>query len=347
MTGYSADGRQALPSLSVVIPVYNEPRWIGPVVADLVTAVERSPFEQVELIVVDDGSAKETQAALRALTAPFPVQVLRQDNQGRFAARATGVRAAQGDLVLLLDSRVSLAPDALSFIASEFDRTGPAPIWNAHVEAELEGNPFGRFWRVIEFLAFRDYLADPRTTSYGPEEFDRYPKGTTCFLAPRAQLLEAMSAFRSYYEDVRDANDDTTVIRALVERQRINISPGFACLYRPRDAVRPFMRHAFHRGGVFVDGYGRPGTRFFAVILAFYPLSALAALAGLRRPRAAAATLSLLPAGGVLAGLALRRPRADTAALATVGPLWLFAFAAGMWRGLWLALRARVSARER
>src|SRR6185437_14309558 len=176
--------------------------------------------------------------------------------------------------------------------------------------------------------------------SYGLEEFDRYPKGTTCFLAPRERLLDAMSAFRSYYEDPRDANDDTPVIRALASNQRINISPGFACLYRSRDSLRPFIRHAYHRGGVFVDGYGRPGTRFFVLIVAYYPLSALALWLALRRPRLAAGAAALAPIGGAGLGVVLRRPTGDTRAIATVGPLWLIAFAAGMWRGLCLGIRA-------
>jgi glycosyltransferase involved in cell wall biosynthesis len=328
------------PSLSVVIPIYNEPAWIGPVVDDLVASVSRSPFENVELIVVDDGSDTRTQTALEGLHAPFPLRVLRQENSGRFAARRAGIEAAAGDLVLLLDARVSIGPDALAFVVSDFDRTGQLPIWNAHVEMDLRGNPFGRFWRVIEFMAFRDYLGNPRTTSYGLEEFDRYPKGTTCFMAPREMMLEAVAGFRSYYEDLRDANDDTPIIRALAEQQPINISPGFSCLYRPRGSLRPFVRHAFHRGGVFVDGYGRPGTRFFAVIVAFYPVSLLTMALAVRRPRQAVVAAAAAPIAAAGLGVALERPREDSVALATVGPLWLGAFAAGMWRGLWLALRA-------
>jgi glycosyltransferase involved in cell wall biosynthesis len=329
------------PSLSVVIPFYNEPDWIEPVVADLVVATGRAPFTDVELIIVDDGSDEAGQGALDSLSTPIPLRILRQPNQGRFAARRAGVEAARGELVLLLDARVSIAVDALTFVASQLERTGPHPIWNGHVDVDLAGNPYGRFWRVLESLAFRAYLDDPRTTSYGLEEFDRYPKGTTCFLAPREELLAAMSQFRSYYDDARDANDDTPVIRALAAGQRINISPGFACLYRSRDALGPFIRHAFHRGGVFVDGYGRPGTRYFPVIAGYYPLSVIALGVAARRPWLGAAAAISMPAAGAAMGLALRRPQADTAALAGVGPLWLAAFGAGMWRGLWLALKAK------
>jgi glycosyltransferase involved in cell wall biosynthesis len=328
------------PSLSVVIPIYNEPHWIGTVVRDLVAAVQRAPFAPAELVIVDDGSDEQTQAVLAELEAPFPLRVLRQDNAGRFAARRCGIEAATGDLVLLLDSRVSIQADALAFVASEFDRTGPLPIWNGHVNLELRGNPFGRMWWILESVAWAEYRANPRTTSYGVVDFDHYPKGTSCFLAPRELLLDAAIRFESQFADLRDANDDTPMIRSLAEHQRINISPGFSCLYRPRRSLGAFIHHAYHRGSTFIDGFGHPGTRFFGVILAFYPVSLTAGMVAVAKPRLAAKAAMLAPAAGAGVGLALRRPRADTRALALVGPIWLAAYGAGMWRGLWLVLSA-------
>lgn len=333
------------PSLSVVIPVYNEPEWVPVAVGDLVTAVERSRFDDVELILVDDGSAEPTVAALGALATPFPHRVIRQENRGRFVARSVGLKAAAGDLVLLLDSRVSLDPDALAFVAGRLEDGEPLPIWNAHVEIELAGNPFARFWNVLTELAFRAYFDDPRTTSFGPDDFDAFPKGTTCFLAPREALLEAVGSFTSAYDDPRDANDDTILIRGLAARQRISISPSFGCRYRSRDALRPFLRHAFHRGGVFVDGYGRPGTRFFPVVVGFYPLSLSAVALVARRPRWSVA--AGVAAGGLGGGaVALRRRSVrDGAVFAALGPLFAATFGAGMWRGLALAVRAGLARR--
>ena len=177
-------------TLSIVIPVYDEPDWIGVAVADVVAAVERSAFEDPELIVVDDGSAPATQAALARLCTPFPLRVIRQENKGRFLARQLGINAARGDLVLLLDARVSLRADSLAFISERLDAEA-LPIWNGHCEVELTGNRYARFWNVLTEVAYRDYYANPRTLSYGFEQFDRYPKGTTCFLAPRASLKPA------------------------------------------------------------------------------------------------------------------------------------------------------------
>lgn len=328
------------PTLSIVIPVYNEPDWIGPVVADAVVAVERSSFADPEFVIVDDGSDDATQRALARLDTPFRKRIVRQENSGRFLARRAGVEAATGDLVLLLDARVSLHADSLSFVSKRLESEATLPIWNAHCDVDLSGNLYARFWNVLTEMAYRDYYDNPRTVSYGLDDFDRYPKGTTCFLAPREALLDAIENFDSYYADTRNANDDTSVIRLLAAKQPINISPGFACTYRSRDAFVPFLRHAFHRGVVFLDGWARPGGRFFGVIAAFYPLSALTLLLAVRKPRLLAAAAMAAPTVGAGAGFALHRSRADCVALGALGPAWLCVYAAGMWRGLGLALRA-------
>jgi hypothetical protein len=208
------------------------------------------------------------------------------------------------------------------------------------VDIELGRNPYARFWNVLTELAFREYFANPRRTSYGPAEFDRFPKGTTCFLAPRELLLTSMGEVRSMYDTLEHANDDTLMIRAIAERQRINISPGFSCLYRSRTTLRGFLRHALHRGGVFVDGYGRPKTRFFPVVCAFFPVSLLTAVAAARRPRLAARTTATGQAALAAGVLALRRSPRDAAAVTLLAPAWTAAFGAGMWRGLVRAARA-------
>lgn len=325
---------------SIVIPVYNEPEWLGVVVNDLAVALQRSAFAaRTELVLVDDGSDQATRDAIERLDGPFPIRVVRQENAGRFVARRTGIEAAAGETVMLIDSRVSIGETALGFVADEV--AAGRRVWNAHVDIELRGNPFARFWNVLTELAFREYFGNPRTTSFGLEEFDRFPKGTTCFLAPRELLLGAISSFESAFEDPRDANDDTILIRWIAKRERINISPSFNVLYRSRDALRPFLRHAYHRGGVFVDGYGRPGTRFFPAIAAFFPISVVAAVVAVRRPRAATALAAAAPLGAGSATFAIRRSFADAVTLAWLTPLFACVYGAGMWRGLGLAIRAR------
>ena len=225
-------------------------------VGALADAAERSPFA-VDLVVVDDGSTDGSgEAAAGAAAGRLPCRVLSQPNRGRFRARLAGLEAADGELVLLLDARVRLHADALAFVGERV--AAGERVWNGHVDVDASGNPYGAFGNVLVALAWRDYFREPRTTSYGLEDFDRYPKGTTCFLAPRELLLEAFATFSTRYDDLRHANDDTPVLRALAARERIHLSPSFGCTYTPRGSLPSFVRHSLHRGVVFLDGHGRP-----------------------------------------------------------------------------------------
>jgi glycosyltransferase involved in cell wall biosynthesis len=334
------------PSLSIVIPVYNEADWIGRCHEDVMTALRNSPFaDDAELVIVDDGSDQPTKAVLASIAKEERTHVIEQANRGRFAARQAGIEKAQGELIMLLDTRVSLAPDALSFISSHLNGDGKS-VWNGHVEVEVDGNPYARFWRTVTYAAWREYLSNPRTTSFGLEEYDRYPKGTTCFVAPRKALLDALAEFRSMYEDSRHSNDDTVLIRSIAAKEPINISPGFFCRYHSRDSLGRFLSHTFHRGTVFLDGFGRPGTRFFPVLVAFFPVSLAYVGLSVRRPRLAVAAAASVPAAAALYATSLRRPPRDVLAFSLLAGPFAVAYAAGIWRGAALALRNRVSGRS-
>jgi glycosyltransferase involved in cell wall biosynthesis len=334
----------SMPSLSIVIPVFKQPSWIVRTIQHAAEAVERSGFEQAEIVVVVADS--ETREVLMGLDPPLPMRVLDEEVPGRFAARQQGAEAARGDLLLLLDSRVLLAPDSLRFVSSRIQDENDLPIWSAHIEFNVS-TPYGRFWNVLIPLVWWRYYSKPRTTSFGLEEYDHFSKATTCFLAPRKMLIDAKGEFSTYYSDTRKASDDTGLIRLLAARQQINVSPHFACTYNPHDNYRSFMHNIVERGMTFLDSYGRPGTRFFPVVIAFYPSCLLAAIVAMRRPRLALKAAIGAPLPFAAATMALRRSWADGLAVAWIGPSWLVAMCFGLWSGLWMALRTQLTRRQR
>jgi glycosyltransferase involved in cell wall biosynthesis len=330
----------AAPTLSVVIPVRDEAAHLPATIEALIQALDGSGFD-AELVVVDDGSTDGSATVARAaVEGRMPLQVLRQAGQGRYEARRAGLAAAEGELALLLDARVRLAEGALRFVRERAEAGDN--VWNGHVHVETD-DALGVFWQLLAELAWRDYFDEPRTTSFGVEEFDRFPKGTTCFLAPRDLLLDAFGTFRTRYRDLRLANDDTPILRNLAARRRIWISPQFSCVYVPRTTLGRFLRHAVHRGAVFLDGHGTPESRFFPAVVAFFPASAAVLVGATRRPE-------LVPATAVGCGLAAAaygayagRSRREVGVLACVTPLYAFGHALGMWRGAVELLRGQTS----
>jgi glycosyltransferase involved in cell wall biosynthesis len=95
------------PLVSVVIPTYNYGHYIG----ETVESVLGQTYSPVEIIVVDDGSTDDTRERLTAYG--DRMRYIHQQNCGLSAARNTGIRAAQGEFVALLDSDDLWLPDKL------------------------------------------------------------------------------------------------------------------------------------------------------------------------------------------------------------------------------------------
>jgi glycosyltransferase involved in cell wall biosynthesis len=335
-------GRE-VPTLSVVMPVFNEAASLPATIEALVRAVQKSTLE-VELVLVDDGSNDgSADVAQTVLAGRLPVRLVAQENRGRFEARRAGLDAATAELVLLLDARVQVEQRAIEFVTSQVE--AGALVWTAHVHVDDQGNPLGAFWRLIAEIAWSEYFDNPRTASFGAADFDRYPKGTTCFLAPRELLMAAVRANRSLYAESRHANDDTPLIRWIAQREQINVSPTFACSYRPRATLVSFTRHSIHRGVVFVDGHGTPASRFFPLVVAFYPVSLVALLMGVRRPRSLTLMAAALSTSAAAVGLLKRKRGHDVLSLSLLAPLYTVAHGLGMWRGLGLLAAQRLRRR--
>ena len=106
------------PSVSIIIPAFNEEEAIGPTLDKMVSL---KLHEKYEILVVDDGSEDGT----AEVAAAYPVKLLKHHaNKGYGAALKTGIRKASGEYVILMDSDGQHDPkylDTIGGMLQEYD----------------------------------------------------------------------------------------------------------------------------------------------------------------------------------------------------------------------------------
>lgn len=133
--------------VSIVISLYNQKHYIA---KTLDSAVAQS-YEDVEIIVVDDGSTDEPISVL----SEYPIQIIKQANQGLPTARNVGIEQATGEFIVILDSddildenyitkTLPLMKDGVAAVATDFSffgrDTGHTILKKPTLPKELDSN---------------------------------------------------------------------------------------------------------------------------------------------------------------------------------------------------------------
>jgi glycosyltransferase involved in cell wall biosynthesis len=104
--------------VSVVIPCYNQARFLG----EAIDSVLSQGYTDLEIIVVDDGSKDGPEEVASRYAREDPrVRFIRQENRGLAAARNRGLAEARGEYVVFLDSDDRLVLEALEVGVRELE----------------------------------------------------------------------------------------------------------------------------------------------------------------------------------------------------------------------------------
>ncbi|EFA96637.1 glycosyltransferase family 2 protein [Hoylesella timonensis] len=103
--------------ITVFTPTYNRAHLLPRLFESLV----KQTYRDFEWIIVDDGSSDNTAEVINEWDADFPIRYYRKENGGKHTAINVGVKKANGELFLILDSDDSLPKDSLEIIAKQND----------------------------------------------------------------------------------------------------------------------------------------------------------------------------------------------------------------------------------
>lgn len=88
-----------MPDISVIIPSYNHASFIG----EAIQSVLAQSIEDLELVIVDDGSVDDSLEVIQGYTDPR-IRLFPQANQGAHSAINRGLHEARGDFLAILNS---------------------------------------------------------------------------------------------------------------------------------------------------------------------------------------------------------------------------------------------------
>lgn len=99
-----ATTQSTAPRVTIVIPAYNYADYLS----EAIDSALAQTYENIDVLVVDDGSTDETPEVLTRYSER--IEVHRQENAGLSAARNTGAHLAHGELLVYLDADNRLRP---------------------------------------------------------------------------------------------------------------------------------------------------------------------------------------------------------------------------------------------
>ena len=126
-------------SVSIVIPAYNQARYLGKAIESVLT----QSFGDIEVIVVNDGSTDETAEVAASYTDPR-LRVIHQDNQGLSGARNSGIRQTTAPWVAFLDSDDWLLSDGMGSLMSATGKSQCGTVFGAWERFSSDGVGYGR-----------------------------------------------------------------------------------------------------------------------------------------------------------------------------------------------------------
>jgi GT2 family glycosyltransferase len=191
--------RADAPDFSVIIPTYNRQA----VLKECLDALGRQTVrpQMFEVIVVDDGSADETEQFCRSYQPNYSFQYLRQLNAGAGTARRRGVQHAGGEFLLLFNDDTISASD---LIAEHWKAQQTHPDLRQCVLGDFRFPPAAQQRALTRFLTQSSFFFPQAALRAG--EYWEYTYVVTCNISVRRDAVLAVGSFDARFRVAEDSD---------------------------------------------------------------------------------------------------------------------------------------------
>jgi GT2 family glycosyltransferase/glycosyltransferase involved in cell wall biosynthesis len=231
--------------LSVVIPLYNHARFIGPAV----DSVLAQTYPVSEIIIVDDGSTDESARIATALSERDPRMIFwSKPNGGAHAAINDGIRHATGDLVAVLNSDDVYHPERFSVLVNLLASDATLDLVASDIDfIDDDGRAIENAW-YERAMAFYREAGDLALTLVNGNIL----MTTSNFIARRT-LFDGVG----YFSPLRYAHDLDFLLRMLTADRRLGLHP------------RPLLSYRMHRSNTIIEDHSKVKAEW-AMVTAFF-----------------------------------------------------------------------------
>lgn len=194
---------------SIIIPTYNRPDYLELCCKAISDQMWKE--NDVEVIVVDDGSEERCACRNREITGKHGFTYIYQQNRGMASARNTGIDRCNGEWIIFLDDDVLIADNWFDRITDSLSGLSESVVG---AEGKVEGSGDGLWDREVQNLQGGAFL--------------------TCHLAVRKEILIELSGFDTAFKKNLPYCEDHELAARLLKKGKVVFLSDVKVTHLPR-----------------------------------------------------------------------------------------------------------------
>lgn len=223
------------PNVSIIIPVYNEERYIRRCIESLI--VQNYAIEDSEWIFIDGVSEDRTKEIIESYEDNYPITVLINKRRITPASLNMGIQASRGNYIIRMDAHAAYPSDYVSKCIEILEQTGADNVGGI---IETAGNGF-LGGAIAKVLSSRFGVGDSSFRTGGTNGYvDTVPFG-----AFRRDVFDTIGNFN---EDLLRSEDNDINARIIASGGKVYLSQDIHSTYYCRDSVKGVLKQGIQNG---------------------------------------------------------------------------------------------------